>query len=133
MISSERRERAKICVLLRQEKCFTYRPETGEKAIINDCEQSNNPIVCVCLKHAILLIRMGSRGRLRAPGGVQGQSPCRGPRGQSPRKLSNFQQIRAFKMVVRNDRNCNFVAISRIEPLIVGGRGCGSHQIFRSS
>ena len=27
----------------------------------------------VCLKHAILLIQVGSRGRLRAPGGVQGQ------------------------------------------------------------
>ena len=27
------------------EKCFTYRPETREKAIINDCEQSN----CVCV------------------------------------------------------------------------------------
>ena len=31
----------------------------------------------------------------RAPhtGGVEGQSPCRGPRGRSTRRLSSFQQI----------------------------------------
>ena len=53
------------------------------------------------------LIQVGSRGPPQG-GRVQGQSPCWGPRGQSPRKLSSFQQIRAFKMVVRSDRNCNF-------------------------
>ena len=50
----------------------------------------------------------GPGARRSAPGGVHGQSPCWGPRGQSPRKLSSFQQTRAFKMVVRSDRNCNF-------------------------
>ena len=94
---------------------------------------ASNPIVCVCLKHAILLIRMGSRGRLRAPGGVQGQSPCRGPRGQSPRKLSNFQQIRAFKMVVRSDRNCNFSSCNFAYRALVGGRGCGGAGVTRFS
>ena len=88
--------------------------------------------LCVCLKHAILLIRVGSRGRLTGPGGVQGQSSCRGPRGQSPRKLSSFQQIRAFKMVVRSDRNCNFSSCNFAYRALVGGRGCGSHQNFRS-
>ena len=127
---AERASQKNLCTFA-SEKCFTYRPETREKAIINDCEQSN--CVCVCLKHAILLIRVGSRGRLTGPGGVQGQSPCRGPRGQSPRKLSSFQQIRAFKMVVRSDRNCNFSSCNFAYRALVGGRGCGSHQIFRSS
>ena len=45
MISSERRERAKIVFTFASEKCFTYRPETREKAIINDCEQAN--FLCV--------------------------------------------------------------------------------------
>ena len=56
----ERAERASqnVCTFA-SEKCFTYRPETREKAIINDCEQAN---FFVCLKHAILLIRVGSRG-----------------------------------------------------------------------
>ena len=42
----ERAERASqnLCTFA-SEKCFTYRPETREKAIINDCEQSN----CVCV------------------------------------------------------------------------------------
>ena len=42
----ERAERAsqKFCTFA-SEKCFTYRPETREKAIINDCEQAN--FVCV--------------------------------------------------------------------------------------
>ena len=75
----------------------------------------------------------GPGARRRAPGGVQGQSPCRGPRGRSPRKLSSFQQIRAFKMVVRSDRNCNFSSCNFAYRALVGGRGCGSHQIFRSS
>ena len=75
----------------------------------------------------------GPGARRRAPGGVQGQSPCRGPRGRSPRKLSSFQQIRAFKMVVRSDRKCNFSRCNFAYRALVGGRGCGSHQIFRSS
>ena len=42
----ERAERAsQFFVLLRRKKCFTYRPETREKAIINDCEQAN--FLCV--------------------------------------------------------------------------------------
>ena len=42
----ERAERASqnLCTF-ESEKCFTYRPETREKAIINYCEQSN----CVCV------------------------------------------------------------------------------------
>ena len=42
----ERAERASqnICTFA-SEKCFTYRPETREKAIINDCEQAN--FLCV--------------------------------------------------------------------------------------
>ena len=38
----DRAERASqnLCTFA-SEKCFTYRPETREKAIINDCEQSN--------------------------------------------------------------------------------------------
>ena len=65
------------------------------------------------------------RARKRAPhtGGVQGQSPCRGPRGQSPRKLSSFQQIRAFKMVVRSDRKCNFSRCNFAYRALVGGAG----------
>ena len=70
----------------------------------------------------------GPGARRRAPGWVQGQSPCRGPG-----KLSSFQQIRAFKMVVRSDRKCNFSRCNFAYRALVGGRGCGSHQIFRSS
>ena len=72
----------------------------------------------------------------RAPhtGGVQGPAvgPLAGCRG-SPRKLSSFQQIRAFKMVVRSDRKRNFSRCNFVYRALVGGRGCGSHQIFRSS
>ena len=35
------------------EKCFTYRPETREKAI--NLRFASKPFFCVCLKHAILL------------------------------------------------------------------------------
>ena len=87
---------------------------------------------CVCAKRAPHT--GGVQGpAVGPPGGVQGQSPCRGPRGQSPRKLSSFQQIRAFKMVVRSDRKCNFSRCNFAYRALVGGRGCGSHQIFRSS
>ena len=129
---SERAERASQnwCTFA-SEKCFTYRPETREKAIINYCEQSN--CVCVCVWNMrFFSYGWGSRGRLAGPGGVQGQSSCRGPRGQSPQKLSSFQQIRAFKMVVRSDRNCNFSSCNFAYRALVGGRGCGSHQNFRS-
>ena len=52
----------------------------------------------VCAKRTARVSARASYGwgpgaRLRAPGGVLGQSPCRGPRGRSPRKLSSFQQI----------------------------------------
>ena len=68
-------------------------------------------------------------------GGVQGQylPQQQGAQGRSPRKLSSFQQIRAFKMVVRSDRKCNFSRCNFAYRALVGGRGCGSHQIFRSS
>ena len=36
----------------------------------------------------------GPGARLRAPGGVQGQSPCRGSRGRSPRKLSKVSHLK---------------------------------------
>ena len=51
----ERAERASqnICTFA-SEKCFTYRPETREKAI-NDCDLRASHFFCVCLKHAILL------------------------------------------------------------------------------
>ena len=62
------------------------------------------------------------------PGAALG--PLAGCRG---RELSSFQQIRAFKMVVRSDRNCNFSSCNFAYRALVGGRGCGSHQIFRSS
>ena len=39
--------------------------------------------------------------------GARRRAPA-APAGQSPRKLSSFQQIRAVKMVVRSDRKCNF-------------------------
>ena len=89
MISSEWRERAKICVLLRR-KNVLHTDQKLEKAIINDCEQAN----CVCVSETCDSSHTGGGPggpRLRAPGGVQGA------RGQSPRKLSSFQQIRAFK------------------------------------
>ena len=86
-----------------------------------------------CVREARASYGWGPGARRRAPGGVQGQSPCRGPRGRSPRKLSSFQQIRAFKMVVRSDRKCNFSRCNFAYRALVGGRGCGSHQIFRSS
>ena len=73
------------------------------------------------------------RARERRPWRGVGANPCRGPRGRSPRKLSSFQQIRAFKMVVRSDRKCNFSRCNFAYRALVGGRGCGSHQIFRSS
>ena len=73
-------------------------------------EKSVRVVHRVCAKRTARVTARASYGwgpgaRHRAPGGVQGQSPCQGPRG---RKLSSFQQIRAFKMVVRSDRNCNF-------------------------
>ena len=81
--------------------------------------------LCVCVWN----MRFFSYGW--GPGAALG--PLAGCRGQSPRKLSNFQQIRAFKMVVRSDRNCNFSSCNFAYRALVGGRGCGSHQIFRSS
>ena len=45
MISSERRERAKIFVLLRRKNVLHTDQKLEKKAIINDCEQSN----CVCV------------------------------------------------------------------------------------
>ena len=77
-----------------------------------------------CVREARASYGWGPGPRRRAPGGVQGQSP---------RKLSSFQQIRAFKMVVRSDRKCNFSRCNFAYRALVGGRGCGSHQIFRSS
>ena len=51
------------------------------------------------------LIRWGPGARRRAPGGgCRAKAPAGGPGGGAPRKLSSFQQIRAFKMVVRSDR-----------------------------
>ena len=38
----------------------------------------------------------GSRGPLKGPGGVQGQSPWRGSRGQRPRKLMHFEHFKAI-------------------------------------
>ena len=38
----------------------------------------------------------GSRGPLKGPGGVQGQSPWRGSRGQRPRKLTHFEHFKAI-------------------------------------
>ena len=38
----------------------------------------------------------GSRGPLKGPGGVQGQSPWRGSRGQCPRKLTHFEHFKAI-------------------------------------
>ena len=72
MISSERRERAKICVLLRRKNVLhTDHAETREKAIINDCEQSN----CACVSETCDSSHTGGvQGPpYRAPGGVQGQ------------------------------------------------------------
>ena len=37
--------------------------------------------------------------RLRAPGGVQGQSPCRGSRGRSPRKILDLRFSEALKLL----------------------------------
>ena len=45
MISSERRERAKIFVLLRRKNVLHTDQKLREKAIINDCEQAN--FLCV--------------------------------------------------------------------------------------
>ena len=70
---------------------------------------------CVREAHRARLIRVGSRG--------PPQGPCRGPRGRSPRKLSSFQQIRAFKMVVRSDRKCNFSRCNFAYRALVGGAG----------
>ena len=55
--------------------------------------------------------------------GARPYGPCRGLRGQSPRKLSSFQQIRAFKMVVRSNRNCNFSRCNFAYRARVGGAG----------
>ena len=56
MVVSEQSERAEIFALLRQKHNVffipTRKPETWEKAI-HDCEQAI--LLCVCLKHAILL------------------------------------------------------------------------------
>ena len=90
-------------------------------------------------KLATLVLRPLAPGMSSAPAPRQGPyggalDPTRmrrAPRGWSPRKLSSFQQIRAFKMVVRSDRNCNFSSCNFAYRALVGGRGCGSHQIFR--
>ena len=81
-----------------------------------------------CVREARASYGWGPGARRRAPGGVQGQSPCRGPRGRSPRKLSSFQQIRAFKMVVRSDRKCNFSRCNFAYRALVGGRGSGVRE-----
>ena len=122
--TSERRERAKICVLLRR-KNVLHTDQKLEKSY-NKLLRASKLCVCVCVWNMrFFSYGWGSGARLRAPG--------RGPRGQSPRKLSSFQQIRAFKTVVRSDRNCNFSSCNFAYRALVGGRGCGSHQIFRSS
>ena len=66
-------------------KMFYIPTETREKAIINDCEQA---ILCVCVWNMrFFSYGWGPGARRRAPGGVQGQSPCRGPRGPSLRNI----------------------------------------------
>ena len=74
----------------------------------------------------------------RAPhtDGVQGPAvgPLPGAQGAEPLEALEFSaNIRAFKMVVRSDRKCNFSRCNFAYRALVGGRGCGSHQIFRSS
>ena len=80
MISSERRERAKIFVLLRRKNVLhVYRPETREKAIINDCEQAK--FVCeseTCdSSHTV---------------GVQGPAVAGGPGGRAPGSCRVFSK-----------------------------------------
>ena len=86
---------------------------------------------CLWYSGGSRICKQKNGGALRAPRARQpasyGWGPCRGPRGRRARKLSSFQQIRAFKMVV-SLRSCNFAYRA-----LVGGRGCGSHHIFRSS
>ena len=78
-----------------------------------------------CVREARASYGWGPGARLRAP---------RGPGGGAPgSSQGSFQQIRAFKMVVRSDRKCNFSRCNFAYRALVGGRGCGSHQIFRSS
>ena len=43
------------------------------------------------------LTAWGPGARLRAPGGVQGQSPWWGSRGQRPRKLQGFSQFNILR------------------------------------
>ena len=77
-------------------------------------------------------IRVGSTGAVVGPlAGCRGRAPA-GAQGRSPRKLSSFQQIRAFKSSGVIETVISPVEISRIRAL-VGGRGHGSHQYFRGS
>ena len=46
--------------------------------------------MCVCLKHAILLIRVGSRGRLTGPGGGAGAEFLPGAQGAEPPEALEF-------------------------------------------
>ena len=79
----ERAERASqnLCTF-ESEKCFTYRPETREKAIINYCEQSN----CVCVSETCDSSHTGGvqGAALRALAGCRGRAPAGGPVGRAP-------------------------------------------------
>ena len=62
-----------------------------------------------CVREARASYGWGPGARRRGPWRGAGAKPLPGAQGgRSPRKLSSFQQIRAFKMVVRSDRKCNF-------------------------
>ena len=54
--------------------------------------------------------------------GCRGKALAGGPGGGAPGTPSSFQQIRAFKMVVRSDRKCNFSRCNFAYGALVGGR-----------
>ena len=65
--------------------------------------------------------------------GCRGKRPCRGaPGGGAPGSSRVFQQIRAFKIVVRSDRKCKFLPRCNFayRASCRGSGGAGSHQIF---
>ena len=58
--------------------------------------------------------------------GSRGRAPAGGPGGGAPGGYRVFSKyIRAFKMVVRSDRICNFSHWNFAYRALVGGEGCG--------